>query len=355
MPKVSIIVPVYKVERFLHRCVDSLISQTFRDFEIILVDDGSPDGSGKICDEYADKHSFIRSFHTENGGVSSARNYGIAQAKSEWICFVDSDDFVTENYLADFFQEESLSSEFLYVQKGYYRYNNLTNQTAYCGMNDDSLAPMYYGTESYIHAEFNHIMNSPCMKLFHREVIIDNSLAFDCAISLGEDHLFVLDYLLSPKIRSIKIIKGDAYRYVIYENERSLSSRAIPYRELLIYADNALKKRYDLIKRYDIRNEDYIKHIKIEIKTYRIRAMLSLISKEGLNYNSMRDYRKLYKLLKPFKGLPTSHFCGLRPFIGHVADISPVWLNIIILPFTVFWGRKMSKLIRGLIAHTSTN
>ncbi len=91
-PKVSVIVPVYKVEKYLPECIDSILAQTFTDFELILVDDGSPDNSGKICDDYATRDSRIRVFHKENGGVSSARNLGLEHACGEWIIFVDSDD-----------------------------------------------------------------------------------------------------------------------------------------------------------------------------------------------------------------------------------------------------------------------
>lgn len=90
----SIIVPVYKVEAYLERCVDSLLAQTWPDYEIILVDDGSPDGSGAICEEYADRDGRVRVFHKENGGLSSARNYGIDRAKGKYVLFVDSDDYV---------------------------------------------------------------------------------------------------------------------------------------------------------------------------------------------------------------------------------------------------------------------
>lgn len=92
-PKVSVIVPVYKVEKYLPECIDSILAQTFTDFELILVDDGSPDNSGKICDEYASRDSRVRVFHKENGGVSSARNFGVRYARAEYIAFLDSDDW----------------------------------------------------------------------------------------------------------------------------------------------------------------------------------------------------------------------------------------------------------------------
>lgn len=96
---VSVIVPVYKVEKYLSICIESILNQTFKDFELILVDDGSPDNCGKICDFYALKDSRIRTFHKENGGLSDARNFGIDVACGEYVTFIDSDDFVDSKYL----------------------------------------------------------------------------------------------------------------------------------------------------------------------------------------------------------------------------------------------------------------
>ena len=103
-PKISVIVPVYNAEKYLHRCIDSILSQTFTDFELLLIDDGSKDGSGAICDEYAAKDNRVRVFHKENGGVSSARNLGLDNACGEWVTFVDADDYVRPSYLATYIE-----------------------------------------------------------------------------------------------------------------------------------------------------------------------------------------------------------------------------------------------------------
>ncbi len=92
MPKISVIVPVYKAEEYLRHCVDSILAQTFSDFEILLVDDGSPDGSGAICDAYAAQYENIRAMHQENRGQAAARNHALTQARGDWLCYVDSDD-----------------------------------------------------------------------------------------------------------------------------------------------------------------------------------------------------------------------------------------------------------------------
>ena len=96
----SVIVPVYNSKEHLSRCIDSILSQSFSDFELLLVDDGSKDGSGAVCDAYSEKDSRVRVFHKENGGVSSARNVGIENADGQWLTFIDSDDWIEE----DFFQ-----------------------------------------------------------------------------------------------------------------------------------------------------------------------------------------------------------------------------------------------------------
>ena len=96
---ISVIVPVYKVEKYLEKCIESIIKQTYTNLQIILVDDGSPDNCGKICDEYAKKDSRIEVIHKINGGLSDARNVGINRANGRYIGFVDSDDYVEPDYL----------------------------------------------------------------------------------------------------------------------------------------------------------------------------------------------------------------------------------------------------------------
>lgn len=97
--KVSIIVPVYKAEPYIRKCIDSILSQTFTNFELLLIDDGSPDNCGKICDEYAELDARVHVFHKENCGVSAARNLGLDHAKGDYVCFIDSDDWIDPDML----------------------------------------------------------------------------------------------------------------------------------------------------------------------------------------------------------------------------------------------------------------
>ena len=117
LPKVSIIIPVYNVAEYLRRGLDSVLSQSFQDFELILVDDGSTDASGKMCDEYADSDSRIQVIHKENGGVSSARNAGLDCAKGEWVYFIDPDDVLLPDGLRTLV--DGISEEVDAVMGGY--------------------------------------------------------------------------------------------------------------------------------------------------------------------------------------------------------------------------------------------
>lgn len=123
-PKVSIIVPIYNVEKYIHKCIDSILSQTFTDFELILVDDGSPDKCGEICEQYALKDNRIKVVHKENGGLSDARNAGIDVASGKYIYFIDSDDWISPNSIISLlnFAEDNQCE---IVQGGfYYAYEN---------------------------------------------------------------------------------------------------------------------------------------------------------------------------------------------------------------------------------------
>lgn len=200
-PKISVIVPVYKVEEYLHRCIDSTLSQSFTDFELILVDDGSPDNCGKICDEYATKDNRIRVFHKPNGGVSSARNLGLDNAQGEWIAFIDSDDYIDVNYLAELVSY-SQKYETDYVV-------TLNTIKEYTKENSLIIYPDDYGQ---LFSCYNfHNNGHPWGKLYKTEIIKNTHLRFNTCIHLGEDAMFALQYLI--KTKNLILIHSDKYFY----------------------------------------------------------------------------------------------------------------------------------------------
>lgn len=215
-PKLSIIVPVYNVEKYLARCIDSILNQSFTDFELLLIDDGSTDGSGSICDAYVEKDARIRVFHKENGGVSSARNVGLDNAIGKWICFGDSDDAFPSDALLTLMSE--VDAEVSMVMGGYEEIDGKGN-VAYSIPDrvrlrldaSDSLrqmfSPKYYKYQGYV---WN--------KLFLRSIIMKYHLQFDERIKFNEDRLFTLQYICVMN-GSMSYITTPVYCY--YQNPNS--------------------------------------------------------------------------------------------------------------------------------------
>lgn len=242
-PKISVIVPVYKAEAYVHRCVDSLLTQTFQDFEILLVDDGSPDRSGEICDEYAKKDKRVRVFHKENGGVSTARNEGIKRALGEWIAFIDSDDYVDNTFLEDFGLEDFEADIFL---SGYKKIEQETGNIEKHSFATNRIQRVSL-TECFAEGEMKNILNSPVCKLFRHDIVMANNLQFDVNISFGEDHLFVLSYLYY--VRSLVISSAMSYNYVRHGHE-SLTNRIIPLNDILYYTTKTYQFQTRLFNGY---------------------------------------------------------------------------------------------------------
>ena len=220
MPQISVIVPVYNAELYLHRCIDSILSQTFPDFELILVDDGSPDQSGQICDEYAAQDPRVLVIHQKNAGVAAARNAGIEQAfssKSNWITFVDSDDTIAPDFLKaaiDAAEKKNLDI-FLggisricpYSEAKLFAVPEVIQNT------NKSLTESDY-TELL---KANYIASSYC-KLFKKTLIGDTR--FRTGVKFGEDLQFVFDlFNKSPRCLAVPTIY-----YCYFEAEGSLTT-----------------------------------------------------------------------------------------------------------------------------------
>lgn len=286
MPKISVIVPVYKVEQYIGRCIESILAQTFRDFELILVDDGSPDNSGTICDEYADKDNRIKVIHKKNGGVSSARNAGIEVATGEWLCFVDSDDVIDETYLEDF-ELDKVHSE-IYFQ-GFKKVYGQRDEE----LHDFSTCRSASFIEILAFSEDESIINSPCFKLYNRNIIIKNCIRFDCNTSYGEDHIFSLDYVMH--INSAHYSFASGYNYMVNGTE-SLCNRIIPLQEITYYARESRKRQLALYTKYG--NQTYLKSINYRLSRTITNAVRGLYKQNVLYKDYMFIYRQCCPLIK---------------------------------------------------------
>ena len=230
---ISIIIPVYNVAPYLAQCIDSILAQSFSDFEIILVDDGSKDSSGQICDNYAAKDSRIRVIHKENAGVSAARNTGIEAANGEWISFIDSDDWVDTDYLEKF--ELDKDDADLIIQ-GLEYYDNRNRQYFKQIKVADCILS---GTDSKKLVADNNVLGSgyPVAKAY-RKFIIDKGVRFDTSISYHEDHIFVLNTL--AVVSKIRLSDSVAYKYRYFHTNSSLSSKRHPWQNLNIASEGMI-------------------------------------------------------------------------------------------------------------------
>ncbi len=213
---ISIVVPVYKSEKTLAGCLDSLLAQTYADIEVICVIDGSPDSCGDICDAYAVKDARVKSIKRENGGVSSARNRGIDEATGEYLMFVDSDDTVEPDYCEKMWKAHTETGAELVIC-GFHHW--------YVGRDVKKVPsnPGVYKTKNY-GADFLKLyqegfLNMPWNKLFKKEF----AGRFDTSLSLGEDLLFNMNYL--EKCSKVAVIPDALINYIQEEKGNTLSTK----------------------------------------------------------------------------------------------------------------------------------
>lgn len=286
MPKISVIVPVYKVEIYIGQCIESILSQTFKDFELILVDDGSPDNSGAICDEYAQKDARIRVFHKKNGGVSSARNYGIEKAIGDWLCFIDSDDYIGETYLEDFHLTDDIYNTpiqgFGIQRKDSYEIHSIPPESK-------SQSDIFY------QAELLNILNSPCYKLFNTELVRKNDLIYDSKTSYGEDHIFVMNYM--RYVKTIQSSSGHSYTYN-QTTEVSLTRRKVPRKYLIYYIETIVSLLDSNSKKFGLSHEQMMTVLNKRIYRHWIKLVFSFAKDSETNKEEFSD---IINRLKKFK------------------------------------------------------
>ena len=207
-PLLSIIVPVYNVEQYLPRCLDSILAQTFTDFEVIAVDDGSPDNCGQILDEYAQKDKRIKVIHKENGGVSSARNAGLDVAVGEYIGFVDPDDTIFPD-MYEHLYSEAVAGNYDIVQCGCIQVNEAGDVIQNLACNEEK---EYTNTDDMLCDFFECvIINSVWNKIYRFDIV--KNVRFMTELRVAEDGLFVHGCLL--KAQKVKIISRCSYCYFI--------------------------------------------------------------------------------------------------------------------------------------------
>ena len=297
MAQISIIIPVYNSEKYLRKCFDSIMNQTFTDFEVIVINDGSKDHSGEICDHYAKVDSRFKVFHKTNGGVSIARNTGIEHASGEYITFIDSDDWVDEDYLQMMMSVAITDCDLVvsgiicnYTDR---KFKTLKTNDAYFSSNDahqlHSLikSRLYYG---------------PCNKLYKSNIIKQNKITFPQEISYGEDRIFNYHYI--SYVDNIQSVSYAGYHYLKL-NTGSLTTTTIPNLFELEYSQ--WKMLNDVYRSKGAFNEE------VQQDQY---TDLFWIIHDNIFANRKLRNGKFYKYIKQL--LTTPEICNIKKFAENI-------------------------------------
>lgn len=286
-PIISVIVPVYNVEKYLRRCVDSILNQTMTNLEVILINDGSTDSSSKICDEYSKKDKRVRVIHKENSRVAAARNDGLKLAKGKYISFVDSDDWIEDKmYKSMYYTAEKFKTDFVmcdFIKKGV-KHEYKLSQPISNGLYDKERINKYIFPCLVMFEDINFPPTiSNCTCLFRRDFLIKNNLFYDEDIYYCEDSLFGSKILYNAK--SFYYMKG-SYFYNYFFNPNSTTTT---YNE----------QKWNSYIKINERLEEYLKKSTFDfsrqIKINMLYFALNMMAENGKSNLSFREKRKKCK------------------------------------------------------------
>lgn len=217
---VSIVVPIYNSEEYLDHCIESIIAQSYTQFELLLLDDGSTDRSLDICKkwEMADQRIIVCS--KENSGVSATRNLGIRKSTGDYILFVDSDDYLSKDYLLNMMKVITTMGEDVWPVSGY----DFVGGEPFYIIEKNHKSEMQEISQGIMEVFNNHLLNVPFNKLYHKKTLLEYDIKFREEISLGEDLFFNIDYLKTCKIKGVVILDNNIYFYRV-GNVNSLSNK----------------------------------------------------------------------------------------------------------------------------------
>ena len=286
---------MYNASKYISTCINSILEQTYNNFELILIDDGSIDETWNICSEYKDNDNRIHLYRKSNGGVSSARNLGLEKAKGNWITFIDADDWVGKTYIEKLLSNNigniDLIISFANIVKG----GEIVKETYPSDIIEDYdfyLLFIKYGL---------NLRTSPWGKMYKREIINDNNLRFVDGMQIGEDAVFLYNYLLLSK----KIYVSDVMEYYYrYDLPGTLTKRINSYNdELFVYMkmDEVVNV---LIDRFSSKNIQAIINLRITLSIYANRVLNSLYHSSELHRNERLKIIKSLDLEPVYKYIP---------------------------------------------------
>lgn len=286
---ISIIIPVYNAEKTLSLCIESIIEQTDIRWEAILINDGSYDNSGNICNKYVQRDNRFKVIHQKNHGASVARNNGIEQAQGKWITFIDADDYIDKNYLTE-------------LRKGIIGNATLIIQGLKHIKNGNIIKEISFQPETVIEKDFNHLFNEKKIyeygysvaKLYNSQIIRNNNIRFKKEISYSEDLLFMLEYILHCD--TVNYISGANYNYITDHSTLSQQFNSFEDEYKLFISLDKLINRFS--EKFKIKRTDHIKHYSAIIL---FRSLISLYKKDG--YDKEARLSQIDNIKKKHKNL----------------------------------------------------
>lgn len=302
MKKISVIIPVYNIEKYLPKCLQSIEEQSvFQDLEIILIDDGSKDDSGKICDAFAAKHKNATVTHKKNGGVSSARNAGIESATGEYISFVDGDDYLDSNHFDEFFKDIDNTNSDLIIHDYYVEFEN-----SFYKYRKNKIKKEFKREESIKEILSGGIIgNNLFDKVFKKSKL--GNVRFDSKIRIGEDLLFIYQFLKNTNKSFARNIA--TYHYIQRQGSAmnsNFSDKFFDIIEVSKVIESDIKKNYSDLINYAQALTIYSKYKTLE-RAYKSNDY----SDYQVQIDSLNKDIKEYKLLMAYKYLSIKKFLGL--------------------------------------------
>lgn len=297
-PLISIIVPVYNAQKTLNRCIDSIMNQTFYDWELLLIDDGSIDKSGEICDKYAELDNRVKVFHKKNEGVCVARNFGIKSSIGKYITFIDSDDKVVKNYLSVIYENIRCGADIVFFFSKWIYKDNSQVEILLDNFNSNEQNAIEKEIALLMNNKTGHdLLGFTWNKIFKSSIIKEHHLGFIENLVISEDEIFTLDYC--RYVKQLKVIPFSLYIY--YKNEVGLTYKKKEPSEWILLADcyNHLMNEYV----YEGIKICLNRKVKICLLNAINNCDLSLISKFYVIFHFIRKFCKKNHLSMPYKSI----------------------------------------------------
>ena len=329
MLKYSVIIPVYNVENYLSRCIDSLLAQNYVDLEILLIDNGSKDQSGQICEDYAAQFSNITAYHIPNKGVGSARNFGLAKAKGEFICFVDADDYLLGNLFSDV--ESQLDSQLDLLVFSYY--NSIEKNLSEIDRSAKILPAEGKKDKSEFIALFQELFLTDMMytvwnKIYRKEFLEEHQIVFE-SYELGEDVRFNLN--VYQHVNAVLLVKSCYYVYISGRIDSAMGQYN-PNR--MNYQLEELGKVDQLMISWNSHDDQFIDQIKARI----LMSNIQNISKQKMSLSKKRHYVEVLCRNQEMIALLKKTTSPLHPLIRRLLHLR-MYLTVIFL-------KKLQTLIK---------